>query len=528
MDLDKVAARLRPRTPWEAIDLGFVLARSFFKPIALGWLVCVLPLFVLAAAVSATTTYFWLPLAAVWLLKPLYDRIPLVVLSRAFFGEVPSVKQTTGLALRSWRGGAALADITWRRFSPFRGVTMPVRELEKLGGAAARERINVLLRRHMRGPTITLMLVSFATEVLFVGAIFVLASMVTPESAGIDLAREIELLFDHETNQAGIEVFTFAAYFVAMSAVEIFFAAASFGLYINRRVRLEGWDIEIVFKRLAGRLRARAQSIFETAAMVFLVVFFGLSLGAEPVHAQHDHQQEHAANSEPAQADVREVEPSEPAADPQDEIEDILDDSAFGGTRTEEKWQVREDLFDFGEDNEDGEQSDLGWLEALSAALGMTFQIVMWIVAGVVIVAALIYFFRKARLPEKESKEEAPMPGPQTELVSAPEEPRRITLPSDIVDTASAHWQAGEYKLSLSVLYRGTIEGLADGYRIEIDPSLTARECVSKVRDAGGPADYVAELAEAWTATVYADRRVDDERARELFANWRGHFRRQP
>ena len=76
------------------------------------------------------------------------------------------------------------------------------------------------------------------------------------------------------------------------------------------------------------------------------------------------------------------------------------------------------------------------------------------------------------------------------------------------------------------MLYRGTISGLADGYAIEIDPSMTARECAKKVREAGGPADYVAEMARAWNTTVYADRRVSDEEARELFAAWRHHFRR--
>ena len=50
MDLDKIAVHLRPRTPYEAIDLGFVLVRNFWRPLLVGWLAGVLPFFVGAAA----------------------------------------------------------------------------------------------------------------------------------------------------------------------------------------------------------------------------------------------------------------------------------------------------------------------------------------------------------------------------------------------------------------------------------------------------------------------------------------------
>lgn len=111
-----------------------------------------------------------------------------------------------------------------------------------------------------------------------------------------------------------------------------------------------------------------------------------------------------------------------------------------------------------------------------------------------------------------------------TELEAEPE-PKQVTLPADLIEAAVARWEAGAHTESLSMLYRGTIRGLAVGYGIEIDPSLTARECADEVAGAGGPGEYVAQLAAAWTATVYADRRTTDERARELFAQWRQHFR---
>jgi hypothetical protein len=527
MDLAKVAARLRPRTSWEAADLGLLLAQRFFKPIAIGWLICVLPIVAIAAAVSATTSYFWLPLLLIWWLKPLYDRVPLLILSRAFFGEVPGAQDTAGHVFRAWRSGPALADITWRRFSPYRGVTMPVRELEKLRGSASSERLGILLRRHVKSPALWLLVVGLATELLFVGASVLLLTMVVPEAVGLDVGDAISQLFDTETNTPLAEVLAFVFYFLAMSAVEICYAAASFGLYINRRVRLEGWDIEIVFKKLAVRLRQRARSVIETAAMVLLVVFSCVSFGAQPAAAQEQAPQEvsgHAATSAPDQTDTRDTTQEFSFEKPQQAIEEILDDQEFGATSTEERWEMRDDLFDRDSD-QDEESADPSGPSELLRALATTLQIVMWILAGLAVLAAVFYFFKKVGRPESGQAPEEPLDGPQTEFVEQ-QEKRQMTLPVDIVDAAVALWKEAKHAESLSVLYRGTISGLADGYAIEIDPSMTARECAKKVREAGGPADYVAEMARAWNTTVYADRRVSDEEARELFAAWRHHFRR--
>jgi len=39
------------------------------------------------------------------------------------------------------------------------------------------------------------------------------------------------------------------AYAVAVAFLEPFYVAAGFGMYINRRVELEAWDIEQEFRR---------------------------------------------------------------------------------------------------------------------------------------------------------------------------------------------------------------------------------------------------------------------------------------
>jgi hypothetical protein len=51
-----------------------------------------------------------------------------------------------------------------------------------------------------------------------------------------------------------------AFYAAAIAIVEPFYVAAGFALYLNRRTLLEGWDLELAFRRLAARLGDAARS----------------------------------------------------------------------------------------------------------------------------------------------------------------------------------------------------------------------------------------------------------------------------
>jgi hypothetical protein len=46
-----------------------------------------------------------------------------------------------------------------------------------------------------------------------------------------------------------VGVISSVAYAAAVGMLEPFYVAAGFGLYINRRVELEAWDIEQEFRR---------------------------------------------------------------------------------------------------------------------------------------------------------------------------------------------------------------------------------------------------------------------------------------
>jgi hypothetical protein len=46
-----------------------------------------------------------------------------------------------------------------------------------------------------------------------------------------------------------------ACIMVACSLMDVFITGAGFGLYVNSRTWIEGWDIELAFKRMANRLK---------------------------------------------------------------------------------------------------------------------------------------------------------------------------------------------------------------------------------------------------------------------------------
>src|SRR5512144_10727 len=114
MQIDQMSANIRNRTPWEGVDLGFVMARQWFWPLWRLWWLIALPVTVL----STLFLHNW-PIAAalvVWWLKPLYEPLLLFWLSRRLFGEDLTVRETLGQWHRMLLP-RLFSNLTLRRFS---------------------------------------------------------------------------------------------------------------------------------------------------------------------------------------------------------------------------------------------------------------------------------------------------------------------------------------------------------------------------------------------------------------------------
>ena len=141
MDLSRISIEARERSSWEALDLGIVMARKWFRPLALGWMIPSILVFVIFTAIFNQS--LWIGITITWWLKPLWDRIPLYIASRALFSETVTVRQALrafpGIARKDW-----FAWLLWRRFSLTRSFDMPVTVLEGLSGDSRKKRLHVL------------------------------------------------------------------------------------------------------------------------------------------------------------------------------------------------------------------------------------------------------------------------------------------------------------------------------------------------------------------------------------------------
>lgn len=236
---DRLAVVLRPRSDFEAMDLGFALAREQAAAWWQAWQVLVLPVMALLVALDA-----WLldglvwPSLLIWWLKPCYDLVLLGVFSHVVFGERPSPAALRTLLRDNLR--LLPGALTWRRLSASRSFTLPVYVLEGVTGTTRRDRIAVL--RHdttTRARLLTTCCLGMELAVFF--GLFALLMLFWPDLPG----QEPDLL------QSPLAVDLL--YLVAITVVEPFYVAAGFALYLNRRTWLEAWDIDVALRRINAR-----------------------------------------------------------------------------------------------------------------------------------------------------------------------------------------------------------------------------------------------------------------------------------
>jgi hypothetical protein len=234
----------RRRSVWEAADAGTLLWREnfmYFLPFF------ALPFWTCAFALRFLPDSFqpWSALG-IWLLKPLFDRPLLHIISIRFFEKDPNFKRLfKGLGKSLVRG--LPGDLLWRRLSPWRPVMMPVRVLENLKPQSVRQRKKLLVRAGIDF-CILLTIWGFLLELILLAGEISFAVFMAKIMEG-----NIAPLFDDFLKRG--ELFFFAAWCVNCMLVESLYVCMGFGLYLNSRLELEGWDLQVLFRRFAGRER---------------------------------------------------------------------------------------------------------------------------------------------------------------------------------------------------------------------------------------------------------------------------------
>lgn len=334
MNLEQVAAVIRPRRANEAVDLGFAMARRFWLQTWGAFLLVFAPLY--WGLWLLFGEYSTLVLFCVWWLKPVVDKVPLYVLSRALFGATPSIPQTLrALPKLLWHNLGW--GLTTQRLDPRRSLRLPVFELEGLTGRARARRLSLIDRR-VQGTAVMLTLTCHLLEYALVLATWGLIVMVLNEEyySGLGgffsvLSKFGELLQSSDSDRGVRMLVIGVPWFLAIAILEPLYVAGGFALYVNRRTHLEGWDIELSFRRLARRLQADTLQRAVSGRLARVAVLFAVGLGAAVAQDAPE-----PPGPPPA---------VESDASPEDTISQVLAEDAFGRTATRTSKRLRDNPF---------------------------------------------------------------------------------------------------------------------------------------------------------------------------------------
>ena len=483
---------MRRRSVWEAVDSGVLLWRKnflFFIPFfVIPVLVFAFCLRLILANINSGNLVY-LSYAFIWWLKPLFERPVLHVLSKSFFTAQEArgqIKFRRGLLETIFR--SLLGDLSWRRFSPGRAALTPIRVLERAGGRHFRQRKQALAAGGVSFCTLTsafgfiLELMLLAGEVIF----FVMITQIFFPTAFSYLSGNLH----------NIEVFIFAAFCLNYILVGSLYVCMGFGLYINSRVEVEGWDLQLLFQKFAGvknsenKVHAKAQrrkeetekknyNLLPAIIPVFLVcffMFFSTAVFAEdvppgqflPVPDEHSLQT----------------------------LDEVLSSRDFGGTR--ESWGIR-----FRHELEAPERDiDLApWAEMLRQIFAFLLRFIV-VIAAAAFLIFVFYWLRKHRrgLFNRNGRSQDFAKSYAHPLLSA-------ESPESLFDKSEMFFQKGLLREAWAACLSGCLGAYNKYHSVSFPIEATEYGCLALVnKELSNNGRDFEELVKNWVNFAYGER----------------------
>ncbi|MGE7959705.1 DUF4129 domain-containing protein [Pseudomonas sp. NPDC089530] len=506
MRLSEASVVIRPRSTWEAMDLGILLSQRHRRLLMTSWALITLPVFALLSLL------FWespsVALLLFWWLKPAFERLPLYILAKALFGETPTLRQALGQWPRLLKP-QLLASLTWRRLSLSRSFLLPVTQLEGLNGEARQQRVRVLQQRNASAAHWLTLIGVHLEGILWIG-LLALFYLLLPQQIELDWDWQT-LIAATEQDWRWLEHLTNAFYALVLIIWEPVYVACGFSLYLNRRTLLEAWDIELVLRRLRQRL----------SGVALLLILGGLSLLPLAPEAWAD-----KPAGGPDSPRLLEQPLTSQAA--KTGIEQILAQPPFKNPQTVTRYR-------FAEDNPQSpaESSPPAWLKALTelldgsvfGAMAKALQILLW----ALLLGALALLVWRHRHWLRAFAGLRPLSG-KGPARSAPERLFGLdlspdALPEDVAAAAEALWPQ-QPREALGLLYRALLSRLLHDFRLPLTPADTEGQVLEQVKGLQQPQlqAFSSSLTLHWQNLAYGHRLPPAQLQQELCAGWRALF----
>lgn len=522
MRLDDLGIVLRTRSAWEATDLGFALVRANARRIWSAWFIVTLPVFLLVNALAATMGALKFAPFLMWWLKPAFDRIVVFIVSRAVFGDAPSLRETLAAQWR-WGWRAILPWLLWRRLHPSRALLLPVDLLEGVRGKQRSERTSVL----GRGDGSTAAMLTFIganLEGMLVLSFIALAMMFVPVEFLDESAKAIFTTLFIDPPDWAVALMNLAAW-AATAIIEPFYVGAGFGLYLNRRMQLEAWDIEIAFRRIAARLSATFAAIALAFALAMATPLHAVESPGDAAAPAADEQLSTAPDDElscpasestrPRITTLREMFGNAYRDDAAAFDEAVRDAYAGDDLRTKQRvsiWKLKNSS-----DEKKATADVPGWARAIGSGIGFVFEYGLWIIAALLL--ALIAFNHKRWMPWLSDRLPARREAADATLDEVED---LVALPTDIVAAVRALLRENRMRAALALFYRAGVERLVQALGTPLPPGATEAECLRRARGLADAryAALFARIVRAWQAAAYAQQPPSSDDVEALLAQW--------
>lgn len=259
MNLANLTVNVRPLTSYQAIDLGLMMAREWFMPLWSLWWRRMLPIFVglgvliwgwgffqSSADTSSSILSFWVGIF-LWWVKPYAEMPSVIYLSQKLFDKDYTPEQAYQQA-RQLPLKHTLLLLTRHRITLRRQILMPILLLEQQDQAHMKARLRILSQSQGSGITWHTCVFSLLEIIAYIG-LSVLVVQLIPNGIVSDGTWFAWL----KDAPAWLDIVMYGVSMLVVSIASPFYIASGFGLYICKRSLLEGWDIELKFRKLAQR-----------------------------------------------------------------------------------------------------------------------------------------------------------------------------------------------------------------------------------------------------------------------------------